>query len=99
MNNAYTPKERAYRAATLARLGVIGAFVFLLVIFIYSGSVFFDFCLIASMLSAAFAILFGVYSLSLATSSRAWWPTSIATLLLASYALLIYLMRDFCVIC
>lgn len=99
MNNVYTPKERAYRAAILAWLCVVGAFVFLLIVFVYSESAFLDFCLIASMVSAVIAILFGVYSLSLATSSRAWWATSIAALLLASYALLIYLMQDFCVIC
>ncbi len=99
MNKAYTPTEKAYRAGILAWLGVLGAFIFLLFAILDDGIEFFDFCLIASIVSAIFGMLSGIYSLLLSSSSRAWRATILAALILAVYGLILYLMRDFCVIC
>lgn len=99
MNRPYTPKERAYRTGTLAWLGVIGAFIFLLLSFVYDGASFLAFCLTASAISAVFGLLLGSYSVFLVTSYRAGWATILSALVLGAYGLLLYLMRDFCVIC
>ena len=98
MTKPYTPKERAHRAGTIAWLAVLASFLFVSISF-FLESDFLEFFILGSMASAVMAVLFGVRGLFFASSPRIWGATIFGALILLAYGILLYLMRDFCVVC
>lgn len=99
MNKPYTPKERARHSGTIAWFCVLASFLSLVSILFFEESYILSLFIFGSITSAVIAVFFGVRGLLITPSPRSLWATIFGALILLAYGVLLYLMRDFCVVC
>lgn len=99
MISPHTSFRRALRLAAAAWLALLLSLASILMFWVVGYVDYPDLLIITSIVAAIVALLLGIYSLLLTSSFRAWGAVFVSALILMGYGLLIYVMRDFCVIC